>query len=90
MEWVEASAHGTLYSFVETRFAFHKGIKGCLPLGLCAVTLDEGPRVFGRLLGYEDIEKVPTTRPSTSSGSGTRKKAPPSWAGNSTESRPAT
>ena len=34
-----------------------QGIKGCLPLGLCAVTLDEGPRVFGRLLGYEDIER---------------------------------
>jgi len=58
VEWVEASGHGTLYSHVEVRFPFHKGIKEFLPCGLCAVTLDEGPRVFGRLVDYEDIEKV--------------------------------
>ena len=63
VEWVEASGHGKLYSKVETRFAFHKGIKDSLPLGLCSVVLDEGPRVFGRLIGYDKIEDVPYDAP---------------------------
>ena len=63
VEWVEASGHGRLYSKVEERFAFHPGIKEYLPIGLCSVNLDEGPRVFGRLLGYENIEDVPYDAP---------------------------
>lgn len=63
VEWVEVSGHGKIYAYVETRFAFHKGIKEFLPIGICSVTLDEGPRVFGRLINYGEIEKVPYDAP---------------------------
>jgi len=63
VEWKEVSGHGKLYSFVEGRFPFHKQIKEFLPIAICSVNLDEGPRVFGRLLDYTDIEKVPYDAP---------------------------
>jgi uncharacterized OB-fold protein len=63
VEWVEASGQGRLYSKVEERFPFHRAIKEYLPIGLCSVILDEGPRVFGRLLGYDKIEDVPYDAP---------------------------
>ncbi|MBT8491184.1 MAG: OB-fold domain-containing protein [Deltaproteobacteria bacterium] len=58
VEWKEASGHGKIYSHVEGRFPFHPDIKEYLPIGICSVVLDEGPRVFGRLLNYGDIEKI--------------------------------
>ena len=63
VEWKEASGHGKIYSHVEGRFPFHKAIKEHLPIAICSVTLDEGPRVFGRLVNYGDIEKVSCDAP---------------------------
>ncbi len=63
VEWKEASGHGKIYSHVEGRFAFHPDIKEYLPIAICSVTLDEGPRVFGRLVNYGEIEKVPHDAP---------------------------
>ena len=64
VEWKEVSGHGKIYSFVEGVFPFHKGIKEYLPIAICSVNLDEGPRVFGRLVNYGDsIEKVPYDAP---------------------------
>ena len=63
VEWKEASGHGKIYSHVEGRFAFHPDIKEYLPIAICSVVLDEGPRVFGRLINYGEIEKVPYDAP---------------------------
>ena len=63
VEWKEASGHGKIYSHVEGRFPFHKAIKEHLPIAICSVTLDEGPRVFGRLVNYDAIENVSCDAP---------------------------
>lgn len=63
VEWTEASGHGKLYSKVHCGYAFTKPLAEFTPYGLCSVILDEGPRVFGRLIGYENIEAVPYDAP---------------------------
>ena len=34
-----------------------------IPIAICSVVLDEGPRVFSRLVNYGEIEKVPYDAP---------------------------
>jgi uncharacterized OB-fold protein len=46
---VEASGHGTVYSFVTAHQAVSPGYDGALPYTVATVELDEGPRVLAQV-----------------------------------------
>ncbi|HZQ78512.1 MAG TPA: OB-fold domain-containing protein [Acidimicrobiia bacterium] len=48
---VEAGGRGTVYSWVVVHVALDPSFAGDVPYTVVAVDLDEGPRLFGRLLG---------------------------------------
>jgi uncharacterized OB-fold protein len=53
LQWVEVKPQGTVYSF-STAYAVmmnYPGWKDDLPLVLCIIELDEGPRMYGQLTG---------------------------------------
>lgn len=85
VEWVEASGHGKLYSFVETRFAFHKGIKDSLPW-VCALWFwTKVPAYLDVCLAMRTLRRCRMTLLSIWCGSPMRRKAPLSWGGSSTD-----
>jgi uncharacterized OB-fold protein len=52
---VRASGLGYVYSWVVIRMALDPAFAGEVPYGIVAVDLEEGPRVFGRFVGNEDL-----------------------------------
>lgn len=50
VDWVEASGHGTVYSWTITHHPFHIGFRGETPYVLVTVDLAEGVRIQSQLL----------------------------------------
>ena len=58
--WIEASGRGTVYSWVVVNLALHPAFTEDAPYTIVAVDLEEGPRIFGRLLpGVEPSAGMP-------------------------------
>ncbi|MCD6075277.1 MAG: hypothetical protein K0Q70_2160 [Rhodospirillales bacterium] len=57
-EWVEASGHGTIYTFVVVRETRAKGWEQMVPYVTAVVTLEEGPRVLTNIVDVapEDVK----------------------------------
>jgi uncharacterized OB-fold protein len=57
-EWVEASGHGTVYTFVVVRETRAKGWEQLVPYVTAVVTLDEGPRMLTNIVDVapEDVK----------------------------------
>lgn len=53
IEHVEAAGTGTLYSWVVMRRALDPAFAGAVPYVVAAVELDEGARLFSRLVGVD-------------------------------------
>ena len=51
--WMEASGHGTVYSWIEAFHPFHPGFKDDVPYVLATVELAEGVRMVGQLPGVK-------------------------------------
>jgi uncharacterized OB-fold protein len=52
---IPASGLGHVYSWVVIRIALDPAFANEVPYGIVAVDLEEGPRVFGRLVGDEHL-----------------------------------
>jgi uncharacterized OB-fold protein len=49
-----ASGRGSIYSWVTIHLALDEAFNEDVPYTIVAVTLEEGPRIFGRLVGSDD------------------------------------
>ncbi len=56
--WVEVSPQGTLYSYVTYHRAFDTAFEDDIPYTVALVALDDGPRMYGRLLGEVETSSV--------------------------------
>jgi uncharacterized OB-fold protein len=56
MTIVQASGRGTIYTWTTTYYAFAKEYSESLPYTVVTVSLDEGPRIYGRLVD-ESVDK---------------------------------
>ena len=58
VEWVEASGHGTVYSFTVIRQNFSRSFRHLIPYVVALVDLDEGPRLMTNMVGCEPEDLV--------------------------------
>jgi uncharacterized OB-fold protein len=49
--WTPVSGRGTVFSYVVFHNAYHPGFKADLPYNVAMVQLDEGPRMYGNVVG---------------------------------------
>jgi uncharacterized OB-fold protein len=50
LEWRPASGRGTIHSFTRIHIAYHPAFADLVPYWTGLIELEEGPRLFGRLL----------------------------------------
>ena len=56
--WTEVQPTGTLYSYAEYHRALHPAFKDDLPYFVGLIELDEGPRMYGTVLGDVKTEDI--------------------------------
>ncbi len=57
--WTPVSGRGTVFSYVVFHQAYHPGFKGELPYNVALVQLEEGPRMYGNVVGVpHDAVKI--------------------------------
>lgn len=60
--WTPVSGRGTVFSYVVFHQAYHPGFKGDLPYNVALVQLEEGPRMYGNVVGVpNDAVKIGDT-----------------------------
>jgi len=52
-EWLEASGHGTVYTFVIVREALRRGWEELVPYVVAVIDLDEGPKFVTNVVNID-------------------------------------
>jgi uncharacterized OB-fold protein len=53
-EWVEASGHGTVFTFVVVHQPYHPAFSEEIPYNVAVVELEEGPRLVSTIVGVDN------------------------------------
>jgi len=58
LDWIDASGHGTVFSFVVMHHVYHPYFADKVPYVVASVKLEEGPRIISNVIGCDasDVE----------------------------------
>jgi hypothetical protein len=57
-EWVKLSGKGTVYSFTNVNYVYHKAFASEIPYVIAIIALEEGPRILSNIIKWkkEDLK----------------------------------
>jgi len=57
-EWVKLSGKGTVYSFTNVNYVYHKAFASEIPYVIAVIALEEGPRILSNIIKWkkEDLK----------------------------------
>ena len=58
-EWVKLSGKGTVYSFTNVNYVYHKAFASEIPYVIAVIALEEGPRILSNIINRkkEDLKR---------------------------------